>query len=306
MIKINLLVIIISILGIVYLTIKEIIKDIKAYNSNYNYLSPWQEIKLGYNQYKATSSMPQFIVDFENSWYSKTFNVIGFICVFIVLLTINNYSNFPFAISDSMKIPAPLFIKIISFFYSCYKTIWSIIKLIYLFKQILRNGLIVINSKVRYMATFINIIAHGYLIIILIGFIIWGVVIIFLTVDYIAENLGIIKPLILRKLTSPILDRILSEDALFMKTMNIVNFEEENIRGALKKYLNASNDVSRTTALNYYLKVKANSIVEIDHAYSVYIKRFPNALMIPANEFMSYNPGENLVTKIQKEELLKL
>ena len=321
------------ILMITYIVYKEFINNKELPNSRHNHLSFWQEIKLGYNQYKAITLMPQFIIDFDNLWYIKVFNVMGFICFFIIIITYKDYSNLsiptlPIIISNldiiisnlwitisNLWISIPkfykifmfLFIKVISHIYFVYKITWNLIKLFFLLKQILRYGLIVRNNRICYIATFTNTAANGNLIIKFMGIVIasgagWSILI-----NATAGDFGIPKPHIARRIIGPIVDRILSEDALFMKTTNIINSEKEDISKAFKKYLNASNDVSdkysSEWALNYFIKVKAQSVSEINSSYQTYFKRFPNSLNMSAEKFLSCNQGENLVTRVQKEAL---
>ena len=169
----------------------------KKKNNTHNYLSLTQEIQLGYNKYKATSIMPPYIVRLENTKVFKILNILGLISFFIIIIIYKEYINISF--------PLSLLIKIFALVYLFFKSLWIFLYLDYEIHQIYQSGLIVRNSRVRYISTLTNTAAHG----ISLGKKIFGVLMgtlgltgVSLSIDAAAEDFGMPKFDLARKLAS--------------------------------------------------------------------------------------------------------
>jgi hypothetical protein len=271
----------------------------KKKKNTHNYLSLTQEIQLGYNKYKATSIMPPYIVRLENTKVFKILNILGLISFFIIIIIYKEYINISF--------PLSLLIKIFALVYLFFKSIWIFLKLYYEIHQIYQSGLIVRNSRVRYISTLTNTAAHG----ISLGKKIFGVLMgtlgltgVSLSIDAAAEDFGMPKFHLARKLASPILDRVLSEDWLQIKNSNIVSSEEADVKRAWMKYLEAPNESIKKERLRYFIKVKMNSISEINNSYNSLVKKYPNVLLgNSVDDFIAHNNGEDIINKIIEQEL---
>lgn len=271
----------------------------KKKKNTHNYLSLTQEIQLGYNKYKATSIMPPYIVRLENTKVFKILNILGLISFFIIIIIYKEYINISF--------PLSLLIKIFALVYLFFKSIWIFLKLYYEIHQIYQSGLIIRNSRVRYISTLTNTAAHG----ISLGKKIFGVLMgtlgltgVSLSIDAAAEDFGMPKFHLARKLASPILDRVLSEDWLQIKNSNIVSSEEADVKRAWMKYLEAPNESIKKERLRYFIKVKMNSISEINNSYNSLVKKYPNVLLgNSVDDFIAHNNGEDIINKIIEQEL---
>ena len=271
----------------------------KKKKNTHNYLSLTQEIQLGYNKYKATSIMPPYIVRLENTKVFKILNILGLISFFIIIIIYKEYINISF--------PLSLLIKIFALVYLFFKSLWIFLKLYYEIHQIYQSGLIVRNSRVRYISTLTNTAAHG----ISLGKKIFGVLMgtlgltgVSLSIDAAAEDFGMPKFHLARKLASPILDRVLSEDWLQIKNSNIVSSEEADVTRAWMKYLEAPNESIKKERLRYFIKVKMNSISEINNSYNSLVKKYPNVLLgNSVDDFIAHNNGEDIINKIIEQEL---
>ena len=98
---------------------------------------------------------------------------------------------------------------------------------------------------------------------------------------------------------------MLSEDWLQIKNSNIVSSEEADVKRAWMKYLEAPNESIKKERLRYFIKVKMNSISEINNSYNSLVKKYPNVLLgNSVDDFIAHNNGEDIINKIIEQNYM--